>query len=722
MFRAVQTERFYLYTPKWNVNRLIDAIIEFNEVELTEIKKPGLKPAKRRRGPEKEYMETLEKLKLILEEIKKTIGEVKYEDVKRLPSISLGEIEKLCKEADEKIRLLKHFPDDKMIENIRKELEEVNIELTRLENEIFSSLEPRVRAKVKESQTEIFRTLNSLEECTKSLEEVLREIADAPDKVRDPKSLSDKINTLITKTNDELLSLPKDLGKKLLDQFQRLKIESERLIPLLVQLSGLKTSEKQISQNIINEIKSVSNSLLQILNKFRESLADAGNSILSTSVLISEGISLDEILSEYAKMAEPLIERKQELEKRLSVMEDLVKRKEEEQKRLREELLDLGLKIYAAMQEIRRRLLKLKISEYIYEGENVSVISGWIPPSLKDRFQEHMKAKLGSLMELRFEEDKKAPVYIRLPSFMAPFRLLTHRMMGYPKAEQLDPTPLVSLLFPIMFGMMFGDLGHGLVLLLFGLFIRRGRGQTLRDLGGVLIPAGICSMFFGFLYGEVFLKEAYEPILFSPIHEPLKMLMIAILFGLVHLNIAFIASVINKIAERRYLASIAGYGGLSTIGMYDLAAYAVYRTKGDVIASFSDPYMRIAAGLLGITALSILIESKIGGHELSEGMMELFEAVLEGTIGLLANSLSYLRLAGFAIAHASFGIIAESIVGESGGVILFLVASALMNLFAMGLEGMAAFIQASRLTLYEFMTKFFHGGGRPLRTVDGLIG
>ena len=141
MFRAVQTKRFYLYTPKWNVNRLIDALIEFNEIELARMDEPRLKPAGRIKISDKQYSEALERLSSGLNEIEKIVGAIKSVEVREPYSFSLEEIDNLLREAHEKIGLLKQFPGKKDIEKIKRELEKVNTQLSTLEEEIFSSLE-----------------------------------------------------------------------------------------------------------------------------------------------------------------------------------------------------------------------------------------------------------------------------------------------------------------------------------------------------------------------------------------------------------------------------------------------------------------------------------------------------------------------------------------------------------------------------------------------------
>ncbi|HIE24294.1 MAG TPA: hypothetical protein EYP68_08725 [Candidatus Korarchaeota archaeon] len=722
MFRAVPTKRFYLYTAKWNRDRLVDALLDFNEVELTEIKDPELKPIKEDGELDDRYMDALKELELKIEEIEGIVGSIDLENIEETAHITLEDVEKLSREADEKIELLMHLSNPKLIEKIKEELEKVNNELAWLEEEIVSSLEPKVKASlgVEENQVKIFEVLNSLEEKLGYLERTLNEIMKPIQDAKSMASLSNKLKDLLSQIERDLSSLPKDIDidGKISSLYKDLRARVEDLTSLINQFAS---QEEETSRFPITQIMKSCRDIQMTLDELRALIADVADSVLSMSVFLSEGFSLEKILPEYAEKAKPLIERKNELEKRISPLEDLLERKDAEIERIRQDLAELGRKMASAALGIKRSLLISKILEYLYEGEKVIVVSGWIPSTFEEEFREHMNSSLGSIMELRIEEDEKGPSYIRLPKIAAPFRLLTHKMVGYPKAKQLDPTPLVSLLFPIMFGIMFGDVGHGLAALLFGLLLRRKKGG-LRDLGGILVPMGICSVFFGLLYGEVFLKEAYHPILFSPIHEPTKILLVAVLFGLIHLNIAFAANTVNKIGEGKYLDAMFHYGGLFTIGMYGLAAFAVYRVGGDVISAFGDPFMMGAAGLFGISMLTMMIEPKLKGHGLSEGMMEVFEAALEGTIGLLANTLSYLRLAGFAIAHASFGIIIKSIVGEGGSLASFIIASASMNILSMGLEGMIAFIQATRLTLYEFMTKFFKGEGRALRTIDGLLG
>ncbi|RLG47641.1 MAG: hypothetical protein DRN92_02780, partial [Thermoproteota archaeon] len=187
MFRAVPTKRFYLYTAKWNRDRLVNALLDFNEVELTDIKDPELKPLKETTELDEFYTKVLLKLKLKLEEIEEIVGKrIRTEDVEGALYITPEDVEKLLKKVDEKIALLRNLLDPKLIEKRRKELEEVNNKLAWLEEEILSSLEPKVRAslRIEEKHARIFEVLSFLEENIDSMEKTIKEIAQNPSKIK----------------------------------------------------------------------------------------------------------------------------------------------------------------------------------------------------------------------------------------------------------------------------------------------------------------------------------------------------------------------------------------------------------------------------------------------------------------------------------------------------------------------------------------------------------
>ncbi|RLG52774.1 MAG: hypothetical protein DRO00_05070 [Thermoproteota archaeon] len=700
---AIPTKRFRVYTAKWNRERLLDAILDFGEVELSEMNEPGFKRRKISRDciDPRTRREVLAELRKI-EKLFGSLPRVNFEENSKIPIYSNEELREILRETRKRAEFLLMLKDKKLAEKKLKELENLKAELLKLEDRIFSSLSSRSDLKGKsceKSYTKIFRVLCKLDIHFRQLFELAfaakRAKAD-PIRVQRILEKATKIAESVKRKLEDL-----DIEKTI---FNQIELKLNEILDCLKKLQKLVQSEKEKESSLLGEELE---RLLVSIQELRELLADTGNSLLTKDVLYP----LEEVVSKYVEEARPLLEKKRKLEEEISFFKKF-KTNEEEARRLEREFWDLVKRLVASSMIPCRG----ELSQFIYESDNNIAVSGWVPETLVDSLERHLKSRLGEMVDFRVTEEE-GPSYIELPSMIRPFSLLTHKMMGYPKGGQLDPTFLVSIFFPIMFGIMFGDIGQGLTLLVFGLILKR-RGGRLKDIGQILVPMGVCSTIVGFLYGEMFLKEIYDPILFSPVHEPIKVMALAVLFGLIHLNVAFAANITNKVLGGEYL-SILSYGGILTLMMYDFAALAAYKNGGDVIATFSDPLFMVASIIFFASTIAILLVAKLRGHGTMEGFMEVIEGVIEAVIGLLANTLSYLRLAGFAISHAAFGMMVSAIVGEESGISpSFIMVMFLMNMLAMGLEGIIAFIQATRLTLYEFLTKFFKPEGRLMRPVS----
>ncbi len=701
--KAVPTKEFRVYTAKWNRERLLDAILSFGEVELSETNESGFERRKRSWNyidPRicKEVLAELRKIEKLFGPLPK----VNFEESLKISACSNEEVQEILREIREREEVLLMLRDKELVEKKLKELEDLKAELLKLEDVIFSSLSSRSDLKSKSdelSRTKVFKVICELDASS-------RQIFELAIAARRAKGDLNRVQKILVKA----IQIAESDKTKL----DNLKIEKPALNKIRSKLSEILEDIKEINKFMENEkekplFEEKLDHLLVHIQELRESLADTGNRLFTKDVLYP----LEEVVSEYAKDAKPLLEKKRKLEEKLSLIEK-IKTNEEEARRFKQEFWDLVKKLVASSENQRR----CELSKFLYENKNDGTIavSGWVPVTLVESFKRHLKSRLGEMVDFRLN-DKAGPSYIKLPSMIRPFTLLTHKMMGYPKGGQMDPTFLVSIFFPIMFGIMFGDVGQGLILLIFGLLLKK-RGGRLKDIGQILVPMGVCSTIVGFLYGEMFLIEIHDPILFSPIHEPIRAMALAVLFGLIHLNVAFAANIINKILEREYVL-ILSYGGILTLMMYDFVALSVYKNGGDVMGTLSDPLFMIASIIFCISMITMLLAAKLRGHGIMEGFMEVMEGAIEAVIGLLANTLSYLRLAGFAISHAAFGMMVGAIVGERSGISLgFLMVTFLMNLLAIGLEGMIAFIQATRLTLYEFLTKFFKPKGRLMRPVS----
>ncbi len=349
--------------------------------------------------------------------------------------------------------------------------------------------------------------------------------------------------------------------------------------------------------------------------------------------------------------------------------------------------------------------------------ETLSLAHGWIPADHQESMKKTVEAATNSAAFLKFDDpspDDTPPSRLRNPGLFRSFELIT-RLRGTPQYRELDPTPIITVLFPLMYGMMFGDIGQGFVLLVLGIvFSRLQQGFLkipaggIRRLGGILATCGVSSMVFGTLYGELFLYEAFHPLFVSPLHSLSTMIIVALLFGVTQLSIGLILKIINLLRNKAKIQ--AAFGGVRLIYYMTGVALAVKYVSNMSFTVFTDNLLLtiVAIACLVLLFLSPAIEG-ILEHEfkLVERIMMGASEFIETFLSFLTNSISYVRLAAFAIAHAALGLSAEILTATVGGVPSYI----MMNLLALTIEALGVLIQCMRLTYYEFFTKFYSDSG-----------
>jgi V/A-type H+-transporting ATPase subunit I len=363
------------------------------------------------------------------------------------------------------------------------------------------------------------------------------------------------------------------------------------------------------------------------------------------------------------------------------------------------------------------------------------LVAGWVPRSqLSILEQEIRQVSEKILIEVdtpRRQEDIPIPVALENPPIVRGFESLVTNY-GHPGYSEIDPTPIIALTFPLIFGIMFGDVGHGLLLALLGLLLvsRKIRAlQGLASMGGVLIACGMMSTIFGFLYGSLFgSEEVLKWALIRPIERIMDILLITVGIGAGLLTLGMILNIINAALARRWGHLLFGHNSLAGVVFYwSLIGLAASLFAGDLPIPPS-----LLVGVVTVSGLAVtfsnVLENLVERHRpLVEGGMstylvqlpiELFEVL----IGLFSNTLSYVRMGAFAVAHGALSMVVfmmAEIVGPPGSVGYWIVV-ALGNLFVIGFEGMIVGIQTLRLEYYEFFSKFFSGSGaryRPLTLV-----
>ena len=357
------------------------------------------------------------------------------------------------------------------------------------------------------------------------------------------------------------------------------------------------------------------------------------------------------------------------------------------------------------------------------------VVTGWVPAEklevLTQRLRQASKEILiEALPTNRYGENQHVPVALQNNKFLRPFQILLNTY-ARPRYGELDPTILIAFTFPLLFGAMFGDIGQGLVLFVFGLLINSGKIlKSMSSLGLLIAYCGASATIFGFLYGSVFgFEEEFlgikiHALWFSPIHHILDILMVAVGAGVVLLIVAFLLGIFNGILSRNWGHLIFGHTGIAGFLLY-LSFLGLVGTSLSVIPIPSTIFIVLAAVSGFAVMFSEVFINLVEGHRplVGDGIgtyifgafMELFEVV----ISLLSNTLSFIRVGAFAVAHGGLSsaifILAE-LASPTHGVGYWIVVI-IGNVFIVGFEGLIVGIQTMRLHYYEFLGKFFTGGG-----------
>lgn len=375
------------------------------------------------------------------------------------------------------------------------------------------------------------------------------------------------------------------------------------------------------------------------------------------------------------------------------------------------------------------------------------VVVGWVPTAEMPGLAERLKAVskeilIETIPTERSGHHSNVPVALTNNKWLKPLQNLI-TTYGRPSYGELDPTLLVAFSFPILYGAMFGDLGQGIVIMLVGyLSHKKIFMKGLSSLGLLLVYCGFFAAVFGALYGSIFgfeghsieqyLNFKFEPLWLSPLENILTILGFAIDAGIVILLLSYLLGLFNMIRARDWAHFWFGHTGVVAIGFYLsfltilnglLGTTPIAPKIAVAISQLPLPFNILTPVFAFGVMFSGLFRNIAEGHRpLIEGgiamylvasFMDLFESV----ISMLSNTLSFVRVGAFAVAHAGLSLAFFSLAGEEP-TIGFWITLLIGNIFIIGFEGLIVYIQTMRLHYYEILGKFFHGGGmrfEPLR-------
>ena len=359
------------------------------------------------------------------------------------------------------------------------------------------------------------------------------------------------------------------------------------------------------------------------------------------------------------------------------------------------------------------------------------VVMGCVPQKQSKKFAlafQDLEDKVTVTLKEPAEEPRiTVPVRLKNNWFVKPFEMFVD-MYGLPSYQDIDPTPYVAATYILLFGIMFGDLGQGLLVSLLGAFLYKKKGMAI---GGIMSRIGLSSMVFGFLYGSVF---GFEELLI-PVHQAIFgrphliqvmegsytnfLLLAAVGIGAVITVVSIGFNILLGLRRKDWERVFFSNNGLAGLVFYLSVLFAVAATMVLQLNVLTPVYI---LPLLVLPLLVMFAKEPLGrlvrgekdlfpegvGGFVVENFFEMFEVLLS----FVTNTMSFLRVGAFVLVHAGMMVVVFTLAGMVGGVASPVVIVA-GNLFVAAMEGLIVGIQVLRLEFYEIFSRFYDGEGRP---------
>ncbi len=380
------------------------------------------------------------------------------------------------------------------------------------------------------------------------------------------------------------------------------------------------------------------------------------------------------------------------------------------------------------------------MQKYVVMLENSFYISGYTPEKDVKALTETLS--MVESIEVILDEDKlgaksskKPPVKLQNNWFSRPFELFV-KMYGLPAYGDLDPTNFVAITYSILFGIMFGDVGQGVVLGLFGYFVMYKRMHN--GIGLVLTRCSVFSVIFGFVFGSLFgfehiMEVFYHDILgisflpIIPMHPDnlTNILISAVAAGVFVICTSITLSIITLIRSKQTVKAIVSVNGLSGLLMY----ISIMAIVVEIALGVDLPFIGTTLYYILFLAVPFILvffshaicefakEKKMHeslGQILLNGFFEMFEIMLSFT----SNTMSFLRVAGFILVHAGMMSVVHTLANMQTSSVVIVIIYILGNIAVMAIEGLFVGIQVLRLEFYEIFSRFFNADGRSFKPLS----
>ncbi len=375
----------------------------------------------------------------------------------------------------------------------------------------------------------------------------------------------------------------------------------------------------------------------------------------------------------------------------------------------RETLARRWLPIYRRVDAwLDRQLAVLQATASVFETGHCFVIVGWIPENrlaeLRQRFEEDFGGRIAvEKLDLLESDLERVPVALMNPLYFRPFEILT-RLLPLPSYGSFDPTPFLGIFFPLFFGMILGDIGYGMLLVVLTLFLLAvPRREPWHDVARVLGVCAAYTILFGLLYGELFgdwgtAKLGLHPLLFERSEAIAPMLFFSLAVGVMHVLLGLLLGLYKAWRHRQPRKAM--FKMLQIVVIVALVLMAL-------IALY--PEFEIGFG-----PILVLVVAAIPLMVLFGGMLAPLELLKS-----IGNIISYTRIMAIGLTSVLLAIIANRLGGMTGSLLAGILVAGMLHLFNLALGIFAPTVHALRLHYVEFFSKFFEGGGRRYTPLGG---
>lgn len=426
----------------------------------------------------------------------------------------------------------------------------------------------------------------------------------------------------------------------------------------------------------------------------------------------------------------PPAERMQTLQGRIEEQQKTMQEAEEEIKSYAPQRDDLKFMVdYLTM-----RQEKYEVIGRLMQSRRTFVLTGYIPQRDAGKLAQELEQRFGAAVELENpSEDEDVPVLLKNNKFTEPVEGVLESF-SLPGKGEVDPTSVMAVFYYFLFGMMLSDAAYGLLMVIgCGLVLLKFKNMEdgLRKTLRMFFFCGISTTVWGFLFGSFFgdalavvsrtffgNEVALQPLWFEPLKEPMRMLMFALLVGVIHLFTGLAMQLYQLCRQKKYKDAL-----YDVIFWYMLVGGAVVFMLSNQMfvdiaqLSFILPAQvgTVAAIVAGIGAVGIIFTS---GRESRNPIKRLLKGLygLYNVTGYLSDVLSYSRLLALGLATSVIATVINQMGsmggGGVGGAIMFILVFLVGHTINLGINLLGAYVHTNRLQFVEFFGKFYEGGGR----------